>query len=177
MFQIEITRFWWVLDDGKDDPTDQCLHGHVRVQIGDETLEDDCTVSSTGLLLLRTLTEDHTELNVMGNQMLPNHGFNMFAADDTLQTVLLDGDPYGTDWAVRHDGNVIELETMNGTIERVPFARYREQVLRFADKVEAYYRACLPKVTPEEEWNRDGWPAFWNEWHRRREQENRRNCS
>ena len=31
MFQIEATRFWWVLDDGKDDPTDQCLHGHVRV--------------------------------------------------------------------------------------------------------------------------------------------------
>ena len=174
MFQIEITRFWWVLDDGKDDPTDQCLHGHVRVQIGDETLEDDCTVSSAGLLLLRTLTEDHTELNVMGNQMLPNHGFNMFAANDALQTVLLDGDPYGTDWAVRHDEDVIELETMNGTVERVSFARYREQVLRFADKVEAYYRACLSKVTPEEEWNRDGWAAFWNEWHRRRERENRR---
>ena len=114
MFQIEATRFWWVLDDGKDVHTDQCLHGHVRVQIGDETLEDDCTVSSTGLLLLRTLTEDHIELNVMGNQMLPNHGFNVFAADDTLQAVLLDGDPYGTDWAVRHDGDMIELETMNG---------------------------------------------------------------
>ena len=51
MFQIEITRFWWVLDDGKDDPADQCLHGHVRVLIGNETLEDDCTVSSTGLLM------------------------------------------------------------------------------------------------------------------------------
>lgn len=95
----------------------------------------------------------------------------MFAADDTLQTVLLDGDPCGTDWAVRHDGDMIELETMNGTVERVPSVRYREQVLQFVDKVEAYYLACMPKAIPEEEWNREGWPAFWNEWHRRREQE------
>ena len=174
MFQIEATRYWWIRDDGRDDPTDQCLHGHVRAVIGDEVLEDDCTVSSTCLLLLRTLTEDHIELNINGNQMLPNHGFYMYACDSTLQSVQLDGDPYGTDWAVRHDGNIIELETMTGTIERVPFQAYQDQVLKFVDRVEAYYRTSLPKETPKEEYIRDGFTAFWNEWHRRRENENRR---
>ena len=174
MFQIEVTRFWWILDDGKDDPSDQCLHGHVRAMIGNETLEDDCAVSSTGLLLLRTLTEDHIELNIYGNQMLPNHGFYMYACDSLLQNVQLDGDPYGTDWAVRHDGDMVELETMSGTIERVPFPAYREQVLKFVERVEDYYRSSLPKETPEEDYIRNGFIAFWNEWHRRRENENRR---
>lgn len=173
MFQIDATRFWWILDDGKDDPTDQCLHGHVRVQIGDEEIEEDCTVSSTGLLLLRTLTEDHIELDVPGNQMLPGGGFYMYA-DDGMQNVQLDGVPYGTDIAVRHDGDMIELETMAGTVERVPFACYREQALRFVDRVEAYYRSCLPKESPGEDYIRDGFTAFWNEWRRRREYENRR---
>ena len=170
MFRIEATRFWWVMDDGKDDPSDQCLHGHVIARIGNETLEDDCTVTSTGLLLLRTLTEDHTELNADGNQMLPNHGFYMWAGRD-MQSVTLDGDPYGTDWAVRHDGNMVELETESGVVDRTPLDEYRKEVIRFCEAVEAYYACCQPKETPDEEYLREGWAAFWNEWRRRRARE------
>ncbi len=171
MFSIQATKYWWILENG-DAVYDQCLHGHVVVRIGMETLEDDCTVSSTGLLLLRTLTEDHIELGIMGNQMLPNHGFNVYTTNDPNR-VILDGDPYGTDWAVRHDGNMIELETMSGTVDRVPLADYRREVFRFCDAVEAYYRASPPRRFYEDDRyetdvHRPGWTAFWNEWRSRR---------
>ena len=28
-FRMEATRFYWLKDDGRDDPDDLCLHGHV----------------------------------------------------------------------------------------------------------------------------------------------------
>ena len=49
----------------------------------------------------------------------------------------------------------------------IDLPRYRAEVLRFADTVEAYYQSCQPK-RPEDEFSRRGYQAFWNEWHRRR---------
>lgn len=46
---------------------------------------------------------------------------------------------------------------------------YREEVFRFADEVEAFYNQCYPKVLPNDEYTQDGYTAFWNEWHRRRQ--------
>ena len=45
MFSIDVTKYWLVKNDGKDDPMDLCLHGHAVVKIGERVLEDDCTVS------------------------------------------------------------------------------------------------------------------------------------
>ena len=58
----------------------------------------------------------------------------------------------------------------DGTQEVVPLEDYCKEVFRFADKVEAFYRACTPKKIPEDEFDRNGYLAFWNEWHRRRAQ-------
>ena len=178
MFSIDATRYWWIWDDGKDDPTDHCLHGHVVVRIGDEIIEENCTVSSTGLLLLRTLTEDHFMSGEVGNQMLPNHGFNVYAADASLTSVLLDGDPYGTDWQVTHEGDQVILYTPKGTTDRVSLSDYREQVCRFCDEVEAYYQSCQPKRFDENDPYeatvlKPGFTALWNEWHRRRKEAGR----
>ena len=174
MFSIRATRYWWIRDDGRDDPDDRCLHGHVVVRIGKTVLEDDCTVSSTGLFLLRTLTEDHVPLDGYsedGNQMLPCCGFFM-VADDDLQSVTLDGCPNGTDWNVRHAGDGVLLETDGEEAEQVSLADYRREVYRFCDGVEAYYRACQSKRFQDgdgmDDFNRRGYTAFWNEWRRRR---------
>ena len=56
-----------------------------------------------------------------------------------------------------------------GTIDmNKKIADYKEEVFRFADKVEALYNSCAPKEVPENEFRRNGYIAFWNEWHRRR---------
>ena len=49
----------------------------------------------------------------------------------------------------------------------MPLQEYQREVLCFADKVEAYYKSCQPKHIPDDEFERNGYLAFWNEWHRR----------
>ena len=61
-----------------------------------------------------------------------------------------------------------EALTEDGTAVTVPLEEYRQEVFRFADRVEGYYRQCAPKQLPEDAFTRDGYTAFWNEWHRRR---------
>ena len=51
--------------------------------------------------------------------------------------------------------------------EVVELSAYREEVLRFAEKVETFYNTSAPKELPTNEYDRNGYIAFWNEWHRR----------
>lgn len=107
-FQIDAERLEWINGDA-DDPRDLCLHGEATAVIGEECFTYYCTVSSTALYLLKSLTQDHL---------------------------------IGED--------------------------YRREVVRFADKIEAYYESCSPKIIGEDEYDRVAYTAFWNEWHRRR---------
>lgn len=47
---------------------------------------------------------------------------------------------------------------------------YTNEVFKFADMVENFYMSCSPKIL-KEPFERDGYTAFWNEWHRRRRKE------
>ena len=149
-FQIDATKFYWI-NEKADDPDDLCLHGHVVVFIGDRHLEDDCTVSATALYLLKSLTEDH----IAGEdiQLLPCCG-HFYIPDQRLENVVISG--------------CVVLTLEDGTAVTVPLEEYRQEVFRFADRVEGYYRQCAPKQLPEDGFTRDGYTAFWNEWHRRR---------
>lgn len=164
LFSIEATSFEWI-GATKDDPDDLCLHGHAIACIGDHKLEYDATISATALYLLKTLTEDH--IMDTENQMLPCCG-HFVIPNDTLDNVTILGCPNGIDWSVIHDGDTVILELSDGTKERISIEDYRKAVLTFADKVEAFYKSCTPKRKPEEEFDRNGYIAFWNEWHRRR---------
>lgn len=150
---------------GIREDTDLCLHGRAVACIGDRTPEYDAAVSAAALYLLKSLTENH--LIYADCQMLPCCGFNLFA-DDTLDNVTVLICPNGLDWSVLHDGNTVILELDDGTKERVSANDYRNAVLAFADKVEAFYNSCAPKKLPEDDFHRNGYIAFWNEWHRRR---------
>ena len=169
MFSIEIKRLWWINDNGEDNPEDLCLHGEVIARIGEETLEDDCTISAAALYLLRSLTEDHAfdspGVLFKSGLMLPCCGHSMHADGEN---VLIIDCPYGTDWAVHHVSKSVELMTEQGERVIVPFEEYRETVLSFADQVMTYYFQCQPKILPEEDFSRDGYLAFWREWARRR---------
>ena len=163
VFKIDVTDFEWI-DGPEDDPKDLCLHGKVTAYIGDEILEDHGTISASALYLLRSLTQDHKTGEE--NQMIPCCGHFMVANDD-LTEVWISGCPYGTDWLVEQVSGGVKITTDSGKETFVPMDEYRAEVFRFADKVEAYYKACLPKK-PHDEFSRNGYTAFWNEWHRRR---------
>ena len=169
-FSIDATDLKWVNGD-KDDIEDLCLHGHAIAYIGEHKLEyEDATISATALYLLKTLTEDH--IIDTDNQMLPCCGFNIYPhPDDSLDNVIILGCPNGIDWTVLHDGNTVILELDDGTREYIPLDDYKREVFRFADKIEMFYKSCTAKKLPEDdELTCNGYIAFWNEWHRRRNQ-------
>ena len=164
-FKIDVDNFTWITGEA-DDPEDLCLHGHVTVRIGDTILEDDGTVSATALYLLKTLSEDKVmaEYDI---QMIPCCG-HFLIPNQELTEVEISGCDKGTDWTTLHEGDCVKLILPSGQTEFVELAEYQKEVFRFADKVEGYYQSCTPKILPKDEFHRNGYISFWNEWHRRR---------
>ncbi len=163
-FKIEVNNLYWI-DGKKDDPDDLCLHGDIEVIIGEEKLSCSCTASAAALRMLKTLSEDH--LLTKGEQMLPCCGFFMIP-NETLDEVKISGCDNGVDWTVLHDDGTIRLITEKGNTVYIYYLQYKEEVLRFVNVVEEYYKKSLPKNIPADEFERNGYIAFWNEWNRRR---------
>lgn len=164
MFKIDVTDMHW-LDRKQDNCEDLCLHGHAIAFIGSKKLEYDAAVSATALYLLKSLTENHI-IN-KDNQMLPCCGFCLIA-DDKLENVVIIGCRNGIDWSIIHQGENIHLILEDGSETIVPLEEYKKEVYKFADKIESFYQASLPRKLPKDEYDRNGYIAFWNEWHRRR---------
>lgn len=167
-FEIHADEFKWI-NGPEDDPNDLCLHGHVVAQIGDTVLEDTGTVSATALYLLKTLKADRI-MNGSDAQMIPCCGF-FWTANKDLSEVGILGCDAGTDWSTIHEDGHIKIVLESGKEEHVDFSEYRDEVFRFADEIEAYYKRCKPKIVPEDEFSRNGYIAFWNEWRRLREEQ------
>ena len=103
------------------------------------------------------------------NQLLPCCGFSLFP-NETLDNVVILGCDNGIDWSVVHDGDTVILELEDGTRENISIDEYKKEVFKFADTVETFYKSCASKKMPKDKVDRDGYIAFWNEWHRRRNQ-------
>jgi len=164
LFSIHVKKMYWT-NEADDDPNDLCLHGKVTVVIGDERLEAECAVSAAALYHLKTLTEDHIVYEE--NQMLPCCGHSLYP-NDAGDEVAISGCPNGVDWTVIHGKKGIELTTESGNTTVVALADYREQVFSFADSVKNFYDKCKSKNVPDDDFERRGYTAFWNEWKRRR---------
>ena len=165
-FLVKARSFEWISGQ-KDDPKDLCSHGEVTLQAGSERITCYCCTSAAALRMLRTLTEDRSvEDGMFGEQMLPCCGFNMYA-DETLENVTISGCDTGIDYSVRHQGNTVILTFENGHEFPVSIEHYSREVLHFARQIEDFYRSCSAKELPEDECGRNGYTAFWNEWHRR----------
>ena len=167
-FKISVSNLHWI-DGSKDYPSDLCLHGDPVAYIGKYKRQfKGATVSATALYLLKSITEDHYPSDGEEVQMLPCCGFNMYASED-LQSVSIMGCPNGVDWTVEHDGDVVVITLDNGYVERIGIEDYKKEVFAFADLIEAYYLKCSPKKVEEyADFDKEGYMAFWNEWHRRR---------
>ena len=164
VFKIKADNFEWI-GGAADDPQDLCLHGHVTVQFGDVILADYGTVSATALYLLKTLSEDKI-MAPYDIQMIPCCGHTLIANDD-LTEVAISGCDTGMDWSTVHEGNTIRFILPSGQEEVVLLRDYQYAVLDFADGVKQFYDTCISKVIPENEFERNGYVAFWNEWQRR----------
>lgn len=165
-FSINVDNFTWICGP-EDDPEDLCLHGHVTVKIGKAAMEYDGTVSATALYLLKTLTEDKL-MSEHDIQMVPCCG-HFYIPNKDLSQVTISGCDDGLDWSVVHENGGVKLILPSGESEWVSQQNYQAEVIRFADKVESYYNSCQPKNVPDDEFTRNGYVAFWNEWRRRYE--------
>ena len=164
VFKIKAGEFEWI-GGAADDPKDLCLHGHVTVRFGDTVLEDHGTVSATALYLLKTLTEDKV-VAPYDIQMIPCCG-HFLIANKELTEVQISGCDTGTDWSTIHEGDTVRIILPSGQEEVVSLREYRCEVLGFAESVKRFYDACTPKELPKNEYDRNGYIAFWNEWQRR----------
>ena len=164
VFKIKADQLAWI-GGAADDPQDRCLHGHVTVQFGDTVLEDHGTVSATALYLLKTLT-DNKIMASYDIQMIPCCGHFLIANAD-LTEVQISGCDTGTDWSTIHEGNAVRFILPSGQEEVVSLRDYQYEVLDFAIRAKQFYDACTPKELPENEFDRNGHVAFWNEWQRR----------
>ncbi len=177
MFHIQTTRFHWN-NNRHDDGTDLCLHGETTVQIGERTLSYEATVTATALYLLKTLTEDH--IIHEDNQLLPCCGFFMVPIENDPDSVRIVGCCNGMDWSVTHEGDAvpctahdtaqstIRLTLEDGYTVTLPYANYAAEVCHYADAVESAYNAAMPRVLPDESFEREMFRLFWAEWKRRR---------
>jgi len=164
IFKIKADKFEWI-GGVADDPQDRCLHGHVTVQFGDTILEDIGTVSATALYLLKTLTEDKV-MAYHDIQMIPCCG-HFLIANKELTEVQIIGCDTGTDWSTIHEGDFVRFILPSGQEEVVTLREYQYEVLDFAKSVKQFYDACTPKEIPKDEFDRNGYITFWNEWRRR----------
>lgn len=162
-FSISFDNIGW-LEGLEEDPGDCCAHAHAVAHIGEETFEYQATVSATALYLLKSLTEDHRAY--YEEQFLPCCGFNIYEKNDGTGDVVVLGCPNGIDWDLVHKEGMVMITTDSGAETIVPFEEYREEVLAFADEVEAFYDSQPPRKPSEDD--AAAYRAFWEEWHRRR---------
>ena len=85
-FKIDADQFQWI-NGPEDDPNDLCLHGHVMVQVGTNSFDDDGTVSATALYLLKSLKEDKI-MNRYDIQMIPCCGHFLIANADRSEVTI-----------------------------------------------------------------------------------------
>ena len=78
----------------------------------------------------------------------------------TLDEVEIIGCDNGIDWTVLHENGMVKLITEKGNTVFAYYLQYKEEVLRFADTVENFYKESLPKNIPEDEFERNGYIAF-----------------
>lgn len=174
-FEIEILQLSWL--DNIEESQDRCAHGKVFVRIGDEIICNEergaWTLSSTALYLMRSVNDNYA-IGDYGSQLIPCCGHFFMADENDDEFVIIMGCASGIDWTIEHINNgKVKHISESGKEGIISKNEYRELVIKFATQVENFYDQSKPKVIPEDEFDRKGYEAFWNEWKKlKREIEN-----
>jgi hypothetical protein len=172
MIKLLVQGFQWVKGP-EDDPNDQCAHGRVLFKINDTEFvkpqDGVWTVSASALYLLRTLSENHSVEDSVaeGNFLFPCCAFTVWLSGTRFPVMSL-GCNNGVNLEILHQGEMITVRSAAGS-EKVPKSEWVTAVLDFASSVRGFYRASQLKVPIEDEYESQGWAAFWKEWDERYE--------
>ncbi|MGG7142633.1 hypothetical protein ACQPVP_04130 [Clostridium nigeriense] len=88
--------------------------------------------------------------------------------NEDLTNVDICGCDNGIDWSVIHEGDYVKIVTESKNETIVSIHKYTKEVYKFADKIESFYKKCIPRKLPYDEFEKNGYIAFWNEWSIRR---------
>lgn len=171
-FEIEITSQGWITDEPGSARSDLCSHGGVRLVIGGEVIlpgdeDDDYTISTSALALLRTLESDHSPRAPVAEGLILHCGM-----------LLMLSCPIGVDWSVRHMGghvvldDIVRVDTFDeqgttrfpGLTVELPEIDYRRRIVAFAEKAKAPFDG-VEKVLDPDDWETELYPKFWSEYN------------
>jgi hypothetical protein len=176
-FKIELKKIHWLENYGDEDNFDLCAHGKVCVTIDDEIVADNTSdpndwwsLTAMALHLLRTLELNHTEGNLVGDCLVPSEGHHIdhHQNDSLVHIETVYPMVKGRNWWVIHEDNQVRLITESNSEVLIPLKAYRDEVLKFVDKVQDFYDSSKPKTLPEDQYDKEGYLKLWQEWTLRR---------
>ncbi|MGH3136687.1 MAG: hypothetical protein ACRDPV_09375 [Gaiellaceae bacterium] len=184
-FEIEIVSQSWIPDDAEGARYDLCTHGDLRLVIGGHVIlpgdgENEFTISTSALALLRTLESDHKPAPPLEGTSGSREWLNDSCVPMTEKLVMHCGMlamlscPNGADWSVTHLGGRVRLHDVVRVDEhgetRFPdisielrFDEYRRSVVTFAEKAKEPF-AGVEKEFDEGDYDRELYPRFWAEY-------------
>lgn len=158
-FKITIKKLYWI-DGSQVNKEDLCLHGDVEIRLNNQIIAYSPTVSAAALRLFRSIQNNHE--GHKGNQLFPCCGHTMIA-NDTLTTVDILGCDDGLDWSVTHNDGMVTIEADDQETVTT-LNRYKDEIFNFVNQVEDFYEQAGERILPDEDFERNGYIAFWNEW-------------
>lgn len=165
MFEIKILDQYWI-DKEKDNQDDLCSHGLLFIKINDTIItdekDDDWTISTTALQLLRTIENNH---DLKTDSPIVQHCGQI----DFL------GCPISINWESINKGDTIIisraqklLETnekytiyFNGLETVINKKSYIDEVINFTEIVIDFFKGHNPEI--EDELDRKNYILFWEE--------------
>lgn len=169
-FRIELLNIHWL--ENIDEEIDLCVHGQVKVRIGNEIIVDNekeerhWTLSAMAIHLLRTIEKDHHPGNLVGEHLIPCCGHHIDHLKNELD-VHIQGCLNGINYWVKHFDSIVELKSESGSEIQITIEDYKEEIKNFVDEVENFYKKSKSKQLPKDEYDKNGYLMFWNEWRRR----------
>jgi hypothetical protein len=172
-FEIVITSQGWISDEPSSELDDLCSHGNLRVVIdgcvvvpGDG--DDNYTISTSALALLRTVESDHTAARPGADSLIMHCG-----------QLLMASCPIGIDWQVTHsDGHVRLADVVRydetdvrtatrfpGLVAELSEAEYRQEVAAFAISAKQPFAGIEKRF--HEDFDRQDYEEFWAEYDER----------
>jgi len=169
MFELHLTNLHWLEDEFPEHNArlDLCLHGNATAIVGDEIFEYEANVSSSGLYLLKSLTQNHI-IHQNSNLLFSCCGHCIYPDDTDKKSVHTIGCPYGIDWSVIHEDEKVKIITDSGKETIISLKEYKKSVHSFCDIIEDFFNKSEKKIPPSDKLNRKYYKLFWKEWHRRR---------
>ncbi len=179
-FEIEITSQGWITDTAESARSDLCSHGEIRLVIGGQLIVPgdesfDYTISTSALSLLRTLESSHSPAAPVADQLVMHCG-----------GLLMSSCPIGVDWSVTHVDRRVRLHDVVrvddvtdrggtrflGLEAELAEEEYGRRVVAFAAKAQELF-AGVEKEFGEDDYERDLYPPFWEEYDRLLERHSR----